>query len=618
MGDILDLFLDFEKKLLHLIRDLVIRPKVVAESIAAKDKAYLGSFKFYSIVTSLWIIIFQLTNPYLDFFPTEFVVPQRLALFLQSQQDFIFLVAPFAGLIEFFIPFGIINYFLFYNKKFSWFNHITLNIYLGGILMLYELPVFLILYLIGTNNIFVYLLVFLVPAIYYGYVHIKIFGKKKLPSFLKPCITLVIIIYASVSIFIDQPFHETIHRKIFYTKYNQFDIKETIPHHAFQYVREDSIVFESDSENQFVAETVYGKTKDKHSFVICNYNRYPFRNHSYRFLSYDSVNLSFTSLLKDRPEPSFFSITEDEKYKDKIVIEGALWKAFSDSTSLTVIDSLGKVSSRAIFTDYVSTLSKVVRVNDSTLITGISYARRQPVIGFLTSSKQSIEGVYEWEGKKNFIVDDICCLKDGTLNLIMSHAEKGRLVEMIWIRGRYQGGKFVKQAELSLYKNEFNPTKDFFSKYLHKGSIGLLNDSTSFASFQIMTDSSFAVNLTRIDMRSNTAVWNSIVIIPADFAFNDHVIVDESSIYLLGRVASVFTKDLSSTFPTHPYIQTVDLDNGRGSNLFYFSDEEFFPEPLASIEPVYGLYSSCYQNEANIYWNINGLHSYVINKSKIR
>ena len=618
MGDILDLILDFERKLLHLIRDIVIRPQVVAESIVAKDKAYLGSFKFYSIVTSLWIITFQLANPYLDFFPTEFTVPQRLASYFQAQQDFVFLVAPFAGLIEFFIPFGIVNYFLFYNKKFSWFNHITLNIYLGAMLMLYQLPVFLFLYILNTDGTFVFILLFLVPAFYYGYVHVKIFGRKKLLSFLKPCLALVVIIYASVSIFIEQPFHETIHRKLFYTKFNLFDIKETISPQAFNYIHEDSIVFESEEANQFVAETVYGDVSNKHSFIICNYNRSPLRNYSYRFLEYDSARLSYTSLSKDRPEPSFFSIAQDEKSGEKIILEGALWKVFSDTTSLIVVDSLGKVRDRIIFTDYVSILSKVVKVNDSTLITGVSYGRRQPVIGFLSSSKHSIEGVYEWEGKKNFIIDDICTLKDGTLNLIMSHSEKGRLIEMVWISGRYAGGKFVKRSELNLYKNEFNPTKNFEAKYLHKGSIALLNDSTSIASFQVMTDSSFAVNLTRIDMRSNIALWSSIVIIPADFSFNDHVVVDEANIYLLGRVASVFTSDLSSVFPIHPYIQTVDLGTGRADKLFYFPDKGFHPEELASIEPIYGLYSSLYQDSKNIYWNINGAHNYVIYKSKIR
>lgn len=78
MGELLDLLLDFERKLLLLIRDLALRPQKISQAIVAKDKSYLGAFKFYTIATSAWIIFFQLGNRYFDFFSSDFVLPERL------------------------------------------------------------------------------------------------------------------------------------------------------------------------------------------------------------------------------------------------------------------------------------------------------------------------------------------------------------------------------------------------------------------------------------------------------------------------------------------------------------------------------------------------------------
>src|SRR5262245_42805434 len=95
MGDILDLFLDFERKLLALLRDMVIRPAAVIESVQAKDKKYLGAFKFYSLVFSLWLVLLRLTNSWLRFYGEDWTLPQRLYEYSQSQVEFTFFMAPF-------------------------------------------------------------------------------------------------------------------------------------------------------------------------------------------------------------------------------------------------------------------------------------------------------------------------------------------------------------------------------------------------------------------------------------------------------------------------------------------------------------------------------------------
>src|ERR1043166_2053010 len=109
MGDILDLFLDFERKLIALFRDMIVRPRAVIESIEARDKTYLSAFKFYSLVFSLWIVLTRLTNSWLDLYTDDWILPARLMEYSSSSTEFSFFLAPFIGLVEIFLPLGIIS-----------------------------------------------------------------------------------------------------------------------------------------------------------------------------------------------------------------------------------------------------------------------------------------------------------------------------------------------------------------------------------------------------------------------------------------------------------------------------------------------------------------------------
>ena len=197
MGELLDLILDFERKLHGLVRDLFINPKRVADSIVAKDKVYLSAFKFYTFSMSIWIILFQVGNPYFDFFPQNYVLPHRLASYMESQQNFIFLVAPFAGLIEFFLPVSVLNWLMFKKRPFTWINHFTIGLYIGGILLLYEFFAVIIVYMLedvmfGMFEFVSIMLMMVIPALYFGYVYARIFGRRIFFSALKPFIVVMI------------------------------------------------------------------------------------------------------------------------------------------------------------------------------------------------------------------------------------------------------------------------------------------------------------------------------------------------------------------------------------------------------------------------------------------
>ena len=84
-----------------------------------------------------------------------------------------------------------------------------------------------------------------------------------------------------------------------------------------------------------------------------------------------------------------------------------------------------------------------------------------------------------------------------------------------------------------------------------------------------MTDSSFAINLTRIDSRKNHVEWNATLTIPADFSYNDEMLIDANAVYLLGRGASIFRKDLSLEYVQLPYVLKVDVASGMQQSLYF-------------------------------------------------
>lgn len=626
MGDLLDLFLDFERKLLALIRDLAVNPKKVADSIVAKDKVYLGAFKFYTFATSAWLIFFQFGNRYFDFFSDDFVLPERLTRYLQSEQDFAFLIAPFAGLAEFFIPFALINWLLFKRRGLSWLNHVTLNIYLAGFLLVYALPWFLVLYVLGNFtsfdgdgiNYIAYLSVIITPVVYYCWVHMKIFGVKKLVSFTKPFITVIAGSYLSISMLLNEPFHELIHRKIFYNKYNQFALEPTKDTLTYSYSFSDTLFRETPTGNRFPATVVRGVTTRVNTSVMANYDRTS-RGYLYSLIiSTPEATQNIPLYQQSLAELQFFSINQIDSGSQFIVLHNNVFTVFSDTLRLIKVDRKGVASQPNIFTDHLSVLSKIIEVDSTLIFSGILRASREPVIGKLTNTLDATQEVYTFRNQKNYHIDFLSPASSSTFQGLMSHDDGGKLKEITWMQGSFTDGGFKKTGEIGLYKNEFSPTKNFFNGFLHNSKLVSLNDTTSLVAFQIMTDSSFSISLSRINNKKMKAEWNSILSIPADFAFNDELLADSASVYLLGRAAAVFHSGLSLYYYQLPYVQKVNSQTGISEGVHFLPmKKDWTGYYLSSLEAMYMIASSAYQDDQYIYWCIEGRHYYRIKKSEL-
>jgi len=624
MGELLDLILDFERKLLLLIKDLVVQPKKVADSIVNKDKIYLGAFKFYTLATSAWIIFFQLGNKYFDFFREEFVLPERLINYLQSEQNFAFLVAPFAGLAEFFIPFAIINWLLFRKRELSWINHITLNIYIAGFLLIYALPWFLILFVLssisldgGLINIIAYLSVIITPILYYSWVYMKIFGPKRFFSFAKPLCTVLAICYLSISFFLNKPFHEFIHRKLLFSKYNQFS---PAPDEALlsSYTIIDSLVHETPEKNFFAADLVHSTTLNTNALVLTEYDR---NSMTYTYSLYlNSKGATRRVVLHSTSfnQAQFFSISQPDTSNLFFVLQNNLMAVYSDTLKVITIDQSGIISKPAIFTDHLNVSSNIVKIDSLYIFSGMLRMNKEPVVGKINLLSGTTENVYTFHGMQNFFIDNLSTNRLTDVQVLMSHDDKGKLREVRWIHGNITNDGFKQRSEISLYKNEFSPTINFYNGFLHRSKLTNLNDSISIAAFQIMTDSSFATSITKINTLQKKSEWSTILTVPVDFSYNDELLADSLNIYLLGRGASVFQKGLTLNYHQLPYILKVNKQTGQSEGVrFLEMEREWTGYYLPNLESIYTMTSSVYQDPQYIYWLLGGRHYYKINKSKL-
>ncbi|MBN8651754.1 MAG: hypothetical protein J0L67_10015 [Cytophagales bacterium] len=624
MGELLDLILDFERKLLLLIKDLVVQPKKVANSIINKDKIYLGAFKFYTLATSAWIIFFQLGNKYFDFFSEDFVLPERLINYLQSEQDFAFLIAPFAGLTEFFIPFAVINWLLFRKRELSWLNHITLNIYIAGFLLIYALPWFLILFVLsstsldgGLINIIAYLSVIITPILYYSWVYLKIFGRKKFFSFAKPLCTVLAICYLSISFFLNEPFHELIHRKLFFRKYNQFS---PVPDEALlsSYTIIDSLVRETPEKNFFAADLVHSLTQNTNASVLGEYDR-NLMTYTYS-LSLNSEGVTRNVALHSASfnQTQFFSISQPDTSNLFFVLQNNLMAVYSDTLKIIIIDQSGINSKPAIFTDHLNVLSNIVKIDSSYIFSGMFRSTKEPIVGRMNLSSNTAENVYTFNGMQNFFIDNLSTNRSTELQALMSHDDKGKLREVRWIHGKITNEGFKQTSEISLYKNEFSPTINFYNGFLHRSRLTNLNDSISIAAFQIMTDSSFAISMTKINTVQKKSEWSTILTLPADFSYNDELLADSMNIYLLGRGASVFHKGLTLDYYQLPYVLKINKQTGQSEGVrFLEMERKWTGYYLPNLESIYTMASTAYQDQHYIYWLLGGRHYYKIDKSKL-
>jgi len=606
MRDILDLILEFEKKLLAIIRDLLVAPQKVLDSIVARDRLYPGSFKFYSIVTSLWIIFFQLCNRWFDLFPEEFVLPVRLSEFLKSETDFAFLIAPFIGLAEFFIPMAVINWLLFRKNGPSLVDHINLNIYLGGLLLLYEVPVFLAGFILSDlldasdSAVFDQIMMFVVialPILFYAWTHIRIFRQRKFLTFVKAAISMMLIGYSSIVWVLGAGFHENIHRLLFYFSYNRFEVQNNAPANVSYSLRPYK-------EGMYTTATLRSASDERHAAIATTAEG-------------RTLLQVFSPGQAEPTEIDLFSARQ--YYYDALYAVSDVGSQYvvarkpnrNDTTWLSLVEAGGPVITKP-FLDFATANSRFKPGSPDLYFSGFSKKENLPLIGTM-KPELTVTSRAMLPGFPDFGVDDFSMEGNNSLEMLIFHISKLKLREITWVKGKRTDTTVTPERTYPVYKNEFSPTSDIWVTALHKGRIGKYNDSTSIISFQVMTDSSFVLNLTSLNSNQSKLNWSYNYTIPADFAYFDHVLTAPDGIYVLGRSVSIFRPAFSYDYLLTPFVLIIDPASGREITQYFLPiDPEHPTHFITFMEGMYMMTSSAFQDSEKVYWCLDGQHFYEI------
>lgn len=612
MDEIIDLIVDFEKKTVNLAKHLWTNPKAIVESVILKEKKYLSSFKFYSLIFSVWIILIQFTNKWIEAFIENPILPKTYVEFQNSYQTFLFFVAPFTFIVAWILPFASLNYLLNRKPRFSFLTHVKLATYQGGMVLLIILPQIAIIAIwttyfeISFENFGVYLMEFfliVIPACFVIQFSWKNYTPKVWASLKTIMISILITAFAFRVIF-ESNILSFVYKNIVYSNYIRYDLGDYHP----AYIKLQSALSDSISEktNSLFSTTaniriVYQINSDVDSV------RY-FLEHSTAIAS-KLIDLSTEYMYGPNASPRWFG----EQLNDSLIfVANTCSCQNSENLNWFVNPKSGSVSSTKELPTKPSSRFSLIK-KDVLLFSSTSDGT--PVVVQTVSSVESNKLLLSLEDKKHFEIDNWLIEQNADslgIQMTLFKNQSGRLEEIDYLTGEVVNGKFKTRNELTLFKNAVSPNYNFYGKPLHNSNLLKLDSISSLITYQVMTDSTFKIIVHKVDVLQGKEKWQQTFSIPADFAVYKHAFVDGGSLILLGQAATFFSKNQINN-SIHNYILTIDLSTGQLTNLTFFKPTS---NSLYGLEDLY-LQGPAYQDDDFIYWDMYNGHDRVIIDKKV-
>lgn len=602
MGEILDFFIDFERKLLALLRDMFVRPHDVIASIHAKDKKYLGAFKFYSTVFSLWFIVLRLSNSWLQFFDEDWVLPQRLYEYSQSQIEFGFFIAPFLGLAAFFLPIGLLNFLFFRRSGYSLITHLSFATIVGGMIMIYYLPTAFIITALTESNMpqeivaVSGVLVLAMPAFYTTYLYVRVFEGRKWIHATKGILIVGVCAFVFIAYVLSTDFQDDIHKNIFFRKYARFDLPVNVPANAYEQTAPDY------DERLFYFQTV--NSRRSHAFAAAR----PTGDYTFEIRSVSEKD-TIDGLLPGVKFDGAFSWFVVNDLRDRIFVSRAPMRYMETPASAWLYNRKGELLSMR---DSISNLHAFSFAADTPLgivVAGSGKDTRTPLIGELKDPTLEIKW-HQLPGLKDFLVDKIMARdSSGFMEMVVQRTVDKKLREIRWLHGFVSADTFAITRQLELYRNDFAPTKNQRFTFIHNAELLDVGDGKSIVTYQIMTDSSFALDVTSIDVHSGEQKWNKTYSVPADMAAFQHTLYFDGRLFVFGTATSIFQKGIMGAVSRHPFLMIIDAEKGTLENIYYFPPED---DVEGNLEYFLNYVPMVFRSDRKIYWTPDGSKTYII------
>lgn len=609
MGEIFDLILDFERGLVQLLKDLMIRPQAVADKIVSKEKKYLAPYKFYTLVISLWIIYYQFYLKSAEFYSDE-DLPRFYVSYLDSYENFVLLILPFLALLYFFIPVTLMNALLFRKKKLSFVNYISLNIYLAGLYMLSSLIVMVIAYPLSqwmtnisesTSDIFqviVYALLFGFPALNLGFVHVKIFGQPKAWNFIKPLASFGVFLFVFLEFIDGNSFDSFIFKKLYYFSSPKL-ILEPSPQDFYSYK------YVPRSVNYFTWTANSTKNQTGHSFENGLYKEdslsmvFQFSNKT------DTINIPLQKAPFQAHQPSICQLNPSQ-----VVLFDYLNSPSNPSTSFLWDINLesGAITAREFKgRQYFSRYTRAFRLRDTLYFTNYDPERKRSFLGQFNSDRDSI--FTQDIDFPNLAIRRVDALTDSSIAAIGAVMINDKLTEIHFLVLKIKGLRVAIVNDVQLYRNEFNPSVGSFT-FLR---ISANTSRQVYTSYQLATDSSYATHIASYDLENNKMNWEKTYRTKADIALVSEVLFDEKYTYLLGRASSFFRRGFTLSDYCLPFIKVVDNKTGQDLGTYFLEQSD---NKLDEFVTAYDI-TSGYFDDAFIYFCADREHFYQIDKERL-
>lgn len=243
------------------------------------------------------------------------------------------------------------------------------------------------------------------------------------------------------------------------------------------------------------------------------------------------------------------------------------------------------------------------------LVAGYNRKTNTPLIGELKDPTLDIMW-HRLPGLKDFSVDEIMSRdSSGFVEIVTQRTVDKKLREIRWLHGFISADTFAITRSVELYRNDFAPTKNSRFTFIHNPDLVNIGEGRSIATYQVMTDSSFALSVSSIDVRSGERVWNKTYSVPADMASFQHTLYFEGRLFVFGTATSIFQKGIMGPVSRHPFLMIVDAQNGAMKNIYYFPPEYDFND---NLEYFMNYVPMVYRSSRTLYWTPDGSKTYII------
>ena len=618
MGELLDLFIDFERKLVLLLKHLWTNPRGMVQSVVARERKYLSPFKFYSLIFSLWIIIIQVWHWWDgSFYDTDPDLPARLASFEAAYLDVMFLVWPFLFFIYWVITLGLVNFLMLRRPRYSLVSHLSFATYIGGMALLSMIPsialAFIAVTILGDSELVLLISLFAIPFAFILQFTWKIYVNKWWAC-VKVVAAVLVISTLTAYLTSESDLHSLFLKKIAYPQYARYKIENNGPAFA-QYT--------PSGHERFTGIANFLNSSLSHSRVAyrVNDNEDSVQYYLLKQSRTDSLAIEFhRSGTSVEGEELLTNYWHGEELNDTLSIITYSCDCKEEDRYLWKINpKTGKISTR-ISIPYIVPSSQFYFLNDAILFTGQNFNTKIPVIGQLDINN-TFHLLDTLDDKAGFQIDTwlVNEIHDSVrMQMTFYRNDNNKLKELSWVSASFKGHQAHRHENVVLLKNDFSPSLNAHHTYddrftLHNTKLLELDNNHSALIYQVMTDSTFAIKIHKIDT-DGQEVWQKTEVIPADFAVYHHAFLHNQKLILLGKAATYFPVDWSIDNTAHMFALTLNLESGEREAL------QFFDEPENILYYPASLYyrGHAFQDDKYIYWSSpSGRGSFKIDKENM-